>query len=341
MLYQVPMRELSCQSHNGSVTHYYHFFFACLVPLIDFRLTHPHDSLAFTTDVGSFHSILTELPLNLSFSSHESSVRVLLPSYDIFDQNIFTHPSIRSSSLISSVVRENVLTFLKQIPLQDPSSSSATDLSSDYSSRLRLASMSPLIVLIGRDPHATLLHPSSGFARRHIRNHQRLEETLRQKYPGNFLGVYLERLSFLEQFHLFQSTSVLIAQHGAALSNIFFMSSMTLNTSSPYSSFSSLPSSASASCSALSPLSHVIEISPPYSRRSRYFRNLADTISVSYSSIYQQRNKGNVSIDAVMRHVDCVLTSWGQKQQRGDAQQCDHHTIGRLCGDIVGETERI
>jgi hypothetical protein len=308
------MLELSCRSHNGSVTHFYHFYFACLIPLIDFRMTHPYDSLSFTTSVGPFHSILTELPLDLSFVSDQSSHKILLPSYDIFDEKLFIDPSIRSTYSISSSVRHNVLTFLNQIPFKN----SFPHLSS--SSRLSLSSSTPLlIVLIGRDHQLD----TRGFARRHIRNHEILQHTLSQKYPGNFRNVYLEQLSFLEQFHLFQSTALLIAQHGAALSNIFFMSSISPSSAS-----------SSSSCTPPSQLSHVIEISPPWSRRARYFRNLADTISVSYSSIYQQRNKGNVSVEEVMSHVDCVLSSWRQRPERRKGEgPCDHHALGRLCGD--------
>jgi hypothetical protein len=98
-------------------------------------------------------------------------------------------------------------------------------------------------------------------------------------------------------------TSLLIAQHGASLSN---MSSITQRPG------------LLCLCLLFSP--HVIGvISQPSAEDLDLSGNLADTI-------YQQRNKGNVIIDDVMRLVDCIGTP-----------HCDHHRIGRLA-EILSET---
>jgi hypothetical protein len=290
--------ELSCESHSGSVTHFYHFFFSCLVPLIYFRSTHPLDSLSFVTPIGPFRPILEELSLDLSYDSHENYQKILLPSYDVYDNQFYRHPTEKYPS-VPDHVRKAVITYLDNLSFRTASLH-------HYPSSLK-------IILIERD-HNPISSSFSAFSRRNIRNHHQLKRQLRQNYSSTqFQNIYLERMPFLAQYQLFRRSSIVIAQHGAALSNIFFMKSL------------------SDSCQSQS---HVIEISPPYSRKAQYFYNLADSLSVSYSSIYQERNRGNVSVTEVSAHLDCILSSW--KKEKKNQCNRDPHYLGRLCGDIVG-----
>jgi hypothetical protein len=290
--------ELSCASHSGSVTHFYHFFFSCLVPLVYFRSKNPYEPLSFVTPVGQFRPIIDQLSLDLSYVPDENYKKLLLPSYDVYDNQYYRHPTQRYPS-VPDDVRSTVINYIEK-------------LSSNSSSHHQDSSR---IILIERD-HDPISH-SSGYSRRHIRNHHQLKLHLYQKYSSSqFQNIYLERMPFLAQYQLFRTSSLIIAQHGAALSNIFFMKSLSSDSCEHH--------------------SHVIEISPPYSRRSQYFYNLADSLSVSYSSIFQERNRGNVSVSEVSAHIDCILSSWKEKRN-----QCDPHALGRLCGDIVAKVRSV
>ena len=117
------------------------------------------------------------------------------------------------------------------------------------------------------------IYCTSGIQRRSIRNHETLSDTLMEKYgPSRFNNIVLERSSIYYQYRVFRDAKVVIAQHGAALSNIFFMK----------------PG-----------VSHVIEISPPWCRELSHFKNLAQFTGVSYYQIIQEHDHSDIPIDAV------------------------------------------
>ena len=118
--------------NEGSVTHYYHFLFGALVPLIEYHLesNKPSSPLAYCikTDVGPMKRLLTELPLNItelygppaiqldfdaSKPAHDDKCmysglvlkpgEVLLPAYDIFNGKFFNDsyvPKVNSVSFV-------------------------------------------------------------------------------------------------------------------------------------------------------------------------------------------------------------------------------------------------
>ena len=63
----------------------------------------------------------------------------------------------------------------------------------------------------------------SGGALRCIKNHNQLKDALRSKYGDAFINVVLEYMPFEEQIALFKSARLVIAQHGAGLCNIAWM----------------------------------------------------------------------------------------------------------------------
>lgn len=277
---------ITCHSYggNGMLSHYYHFFFACLLPLIDFRfLTSPSQQCYLSADMlsklGPFHHTLThELSLCAPLSEMIAATNghdylrlqpITLPAYDIYDTTQFVNSSVpRFNATITLPV---VLRFFNGMTAK----------------RRQPTRKTIILIERGVEPFykqntsntqcaSNHLRCTSGSSRRNIRNHEALLYSLKFRYDGTD-GAYegvgngeyavqslsLEGMGLVEQFSLFNTASLIIAQHGAAMSNMVFM-----NTS----------------------VSHIVEISPPYSRKAKYFRNLAGHLGVSYSSVLQVTN---------------------------------------------------
>jgi capsular polysaccharide biosynthesis protein len=92
----------------------------------------------------------------------------------------------------------------------------------------------------------------------------------------------LERSSIYYQYRVFRDAKVIIAQHGASLSNIFFMKAKE---------------------------SHVIEFSPPWSREAEHFKNLAHYVGVGHHSISQEEDHSEISISAVIALLHQIYVS--------------------------------
>jgi hypothetical protein len=258
---------LQCQPYGGgNVSHYYHFFFACLLPLIDFKfMTTPPEPCYLSPDMlikmGPFRGVLID-------ELHLCSPEALLPAHDL--QHI---PRVEDTMLPSYDVYNNIFYTDIDAPRMDPSTTQPNVfqfLDTKFSlSQLQFRSRQKKIILvIERKLESAYVSNSvnytSGSTRRRIRNHKALVGALRLQYEES--GEYtirdesLEGKSIRDQYVMFSSASLVIAQHGAALSNIFFMNKST---------------------------GHVVEISPPFGRKAMYFRNLAVHLGLSYSSVSQ------------------------------------------------------
>src|SRR5690606_31522957 len=104
------------------------------------------------------------------------------------------------------------------------------------------------------------VYTTSGSDRRYITNHVELASALSEQLEGRFASIVLERTSIYYQYYIFKHAKVVLAQHGAALANIFFMQQSA----------------------------YVIEFSPPWSRTSHYFKNLAEFCKVRYLQLMQE-----------------------------------------------------
>jgi hypothetical protein len=272
---------IHCQTYGGKgmMSHYYHFFFACLLPLIDFSFldTPCVMSSDMLATLGPFRSIITtELSLCTSYIALDTGPpfhSIVLPSYDIYDNMFYSNASVLG--LDPKVTQPHIFQYFDSL------------ISSSTRSDHLIKPAEKLIILvierhmdpfyhhnINNDTHATAnkMQYTSGSTRRRIKNHQALVAALRLQYeasavPGDtsrhvytVVNESLEGKSLLAQYRLFHSARLVIAQHGAALANIAFMNKSA---------------------------SHVVEISPPFSRKAMYFRNLAQHLGVSYSSVLQ------------------------------------------------------
>ena len=121
----------------------------------------------------------------------------------------------------------------------------------------------------------------SGSQSRSIANHAQLAQELSKIYgETRFENVSLERTSIYYQYLMFSRARLIIAQHGGSLSNIFFMKSHA---------------------------AAVIEISPPYNKKSLYFKNIAHFSEISYYSVDQETDFSDVDIEAILRLAEVAV----------------------------------
>lgn len=98
--------------------------------------------------------------------------------------------------------------------------------------------------------------------RRLVYNHVELKNTLKKIYKTKFMNVSLDNATFEEQYYLFKNTKIIIAQHGAALCNIYF-------SKSNYKT-------------------HLIEISPKWiANLNDWFKNLSELCEINYYRVVQ------------------------------------------------------
>lgn len=276
---------------EGSVTHYYHFFFGALIPLIEYYLENLNKKFVIRSDIGPMKRILCELPLILlefvgpSYSNghaiaHDDkslgikikSEETALPSYDKFNSMWYDDKYVPQLPKLTAL---KILDFFKNtIP--------------DYISSIETFPI--IIIQRGNEPYysksvdnsRSAIYATSGNTRRSILNHDELMQRIQSKYPDISKNIILEGSSIYYQYHMFKHAKVVVAQHGAALSNVFFMK--------PHHST-------------------LIEISPPWSKALKHFSNLADYCDINYMCIDQETDHSAVNIDHVIHAIDSVFVS--------------------------------
>jgi len=68
---------------------------------------------------------------------------------------------------------------------------------------------------------------TTGKERREIKNIERVEKYLTEKYCDKFKSFYMEEQPFEEQVNIFNNAKLIVMAHGAALSSVFFCKSET------------------------------------------------------------------------------------------------------------------
>lgn len=292
----VSIRFKNNDGYGQSITHYYHFLFAALFPLIDYHLKHPTHKIRVITDVGPMKRFLCELPLGVveilsekvkpgpptgstsgskrSASSMSSdSAEITLQGYDNFNQTLYD-----SNDLIVDRFKRHIMTnvldfFDHSIP--------------PY---LRQSPSLKKVILIERKTETYFRQAyadkqpafwTSGSQRRSIANHSDLSTALGREFGNDFAGVSLEGTSLSFQYLVFNSARVVIAQHGGALSNIIFMNPEK---------------------------SHVVEISPPWGRQDNHFLNLAEAKGVGYARVLQSGDHSDVEVSEICEIVRTLVT---------------------------------
>jgi hypothetical protein len=190
-------------NRNGSVEHYYHFLLGFAIPLVKFYLDTEscrHKPL-IVRECGPLTPLLSELNLNLEILPVQEFVKypplIQLEGYDgprFYDRAVFEQ-------------------FTNYIEKQIPDS-------------LRTRRCEDVILIERGAPDDFYLSPQAeiqggGNTRRSIRNHSEVATLLESNVP-HFKNVRLEGKSLAEQFMIFRSARIIIAQRGAALANLIF-----------------------------------------------------------------------------------------------------------------------
>jgi hypothetical protein len=295
----IPIQYIRCRSLMGLLAHYYHFLANCLLPSVLYYQKHAYDlnhvrrfalcdtNLTFENlDMTSAYraalpSIEIVPPTEAKICLHAGSAKdpvITLSGYDDRHGSGFMRMTPEERSLISSY-------FVKQSP-------------QEYRPKKEYRDM---IIILGRAANhsgSTLSGGGkTGAERRSISNFDALYEAVRSEFgkPGSrtkVIAAYPEKMSIFEQFWLFQRARIVIGQHGAGLSNIFFTKP--------------------------GKFIGLIEISPyTYNRRGEIYRAFADCFQLLAESLdtqyYRVRQAGEFGSANVTETVEAIKLMESQK----------------------------
>jgi hypothetical protein len=220
-----PLRRLEIESRSGSRQHFYHFMLGVLVPLCRYlALTGEQDLPLILRDCGPMNDILYELDLPQMLLAETGSFtrlaetlppeilrRVTIPGLDIGKR---TEPAYEAEAVMAGA-RGLVARW------QDRIDKIHADLVAKWPQRPRL------MVIERGPPHPFFAQArshvrTSGAGRRSIANHAQMVTEIARRNPGT-RNIRLEGLPLATQIALFRAADVVVAQHGAALSNILWM----------------------------------------------------------------------------------------------------------------------
>ena len=275
---------------EGSVSHYYHFLYGAMIPLIEYHINNPDKQLLITTDVGPFKSILMELfedvivgfespdipsgaeyfdDKSMNYVRNKVPGEIILPAYDLFNTKLYNNDrSINSLKRLEELIPlvnnfiemkmpekyKNVETYEILVIERDVD---------DYYINKRITNED-----VKRDIFYT-----SGKQRRDVLNHREMMEELRGVFGTKINNIVLEKKSLFYQYQLFKNASIVIGQHGAGLGNIFFMK----------------------------PNSNLIEIMSPWGRQGNHFRNLSHYLRINYRYVFMENDIDNINISELVR----------------------------------------
>jgi hypothetical protein len=214
-------------SLNGSIKHYFHFFYGVFIPIIlqyiENSKKYPNLTFIIGDDVGPMLRILLELPIDIK-------LKQFLPNYNELDveekylQPLDKHPNISKKwdKFITYDIYKKVNKFMKTCIENN-------DLILDKSDKYDVVIIERRInkaistTEFGQNKYTEIMK-TSGAERRSIINHDEFVEKIKSMYPNKkVINVSLEFMPIFEQYHLFHNTTMLIAQHGASLGQIIFM----------------------------------------------------------------------------------------------------------------------
>jgi hypothetical protein len=269
------VQDVKCFSQEGNIDHYYHFFYNCLVPVIIFHERNGKKRLRLcSSPIGEMINIFKDVLPRMQYTKDCGKDVVYLRGYD--------DEYGTGVKRISSASRQLVLNHFAEVTAN-------TNVTSDAYNATK-------ILLIGRGPpnrpHNRKLgiapSDTSGAERRAIKNFQELDRALRNKFKS-VKTVFLENMTIRQQFLLFQSAKVVVAQHGAALSNLFFLKNSSRG---------------------------VVEVSP-YTMEHRTgkhthafpdcFRYIAESMGLRYIRVEQAGEFSDVSIETVVTAATRLL----------------------------------
>jgi hypothetical protein len=318
-------------SNEGSITHYAHFFFAMLLPLIYYDIiTNSQYNYNIKINIGSMINILetvfpnritteyenvlqsisdkqTHYNLYILFKKQPKENDVLLDAFDIFNISNYSNViQLQNNNYTSWIHKKEFLKLendyinyyyetnikllqyekkllmktAKYKKLENSIKKNKLKYKQLYITDkfLKLKKYTPLIkhffdskidfqikkkiILIERKFSKIDKNNFNNYSgqRRIIYNHLELKNKLSAKYGDSFINICLDEMNIFEQYNLFKNAQIIIGQHGAGLSNIFFSNKATL-----------------------------IEICPDWNIDNYWFQNLANFCNMNYIPIEQNR----------------------------------------------------
>lgn len=281
------MRDLHLTIRNGggSVEHYHHFLLGFLVPLVHQRdriWANPNFAKVLIRSCGPMDRLIGELKSDkiviVDKTRHHELAKADAPQngLDFMMLRGFDYP-VRYDCGVFAVTKKILEATLKAEIEREREEIAA-----------RFGKASPKIVLIERGaPDPFYLSDraeakSAGSARRSIKNHEELRAQLAARF-GHCLNLRLEGFTLARQIALYSAADIIVAQHGAALSNMVWAHKRA----------------------------GVIEISPAtipeQDRAQDYFRNLARCLGLRYCRVEQAESHGAVDIDRICAAIENIV----------------------------------
>jgi hypothetical protein len=221
-------------SLHGSITHYYHFFYAVFIPLLYLYIQYSkkYDDITFiiTNELGPMMRLITSLPLNIKIQNELKTDSV---NKELYLLPMDIHPTHNKKDLLwvkkgyAQMLTKKIQKLVKKWFIENISK---------YDLYIKPKRNYDIVIIerkIDKKFHENISQnnsdldkrfKTSGSERRSIENHSEMVQMIKNKYKHlKCINVSFEYLSIFEQFHLFNKAKLIIAQHGAALSNIIFM----------------------------------------------------------------------------------------------------------------------
>jgi hypothetical protein len=220
--------QYKLSSLHGSIKHYFHFFYGVFVPIIleYIELSKKYQDLTFIIDddVGPMLRILLELPIDIKLKyylgDNIKNLQIEHRYLEALDKNI--HIKKKYDKFINYKMYIDVNNFMNKCLYSYDLILNKHE-TWDVVLIERKTNKAIKTELFGNNKYTDIMK-TSGKERRSIINHDELYNHIKKMYPRKKVAnVSLEFMSIFEQYHLFNNTTLLIAQHGASLANIFFM----------------------------------------------------------------------------------------------------------------------
>jgi hypothetical protein len=243
----------------GQITHYYHFMFGLFLPFLSREIDCYSDSQYFLPKVGPMRRHFSRLEKN-GWSFRAQSKEILLNTQLRKIVPIgWDHPSCYEKANL-----ERVRDYLFDV----------------FSIEQKATDLYKKILLVGRGvpEEGNDINYVSGAQRRTVPNLQDLY--LQLKEGANVQFVELDSMELDDQIKLFANSDCIIAQHGAALSNLIF-------------------------CRPQTTVVEIIDGQP----RCPFFSGLSERMKLKHVTFEQEHSKAPISIPEIMRVLrsnDCI-----------------------------------
>jgi len=212
-------------SNYGYITHYYHFFYGVLVPIILEVIKDENKCFYTIQNFGPMTRILYEIPSLNIVQKCMNNIKnnnwfIPIKAYDTFKSKFLyderrPHLTIREKNKICKFFNDTMHEYIRSLPTYDIiliERNYEKTYSCEIDNKIKLNRF-------------TEKRLSSGKGRRYIKNHKEVKTYLEKKYSNKFKNFILEKVNIYYQYLIFSKAKVIIAQHGAVLSNIIFMES--------------------------------------------------------------------------------------------------------------------